>query len=130
LGENWVFATGRRKTSTARVMIKKGEGNITINDKSPDDYFSTKTEVAIMYLPLDVTDNLGKWDFKIKVKGGGFSGQAGAIRHGIARALKEVDPDSKQALTKNGCLTRDSRMVERKKPGRPKARKKFQFSKR
>ena len=128
--DNWVFATGRRKTSVARVMIRSGEGNITINGNSPKDYFPTENEVVTIMKPLEVTDNVGKWDIIINVKGGGFTGQAGAIRHGIARALVEVDPDSKQALSKNKFLTRDSRMVERKKAGKPKARKSFQFSKR
>jgi len=130
LEENWSFATGRRKTSVARVVIKSGEGKLTINDKSPDEFFPTKNEVAFINSPLEATDNFNKWDIKINIKGGGFSGQAGAIRHGIARALLVVDPDSKQSLNKNGFLTRDSRMGERKKPGKPKARKKFQFSKR
>ncbi len=128
--DNWVFATGRRKTSVARVMIRSGEGKITINSKSPQEYFPTENEIVTIMKPLEVTDNIGKWDIRINVKGGGFTGQAGAIRHGIARALVEVDPDSKQALSKGKFLTRDSRMVERKKPGKPKARKSFQFSKR
>jgi len=128
--DNWVFATGRRKISVARVMIRSGEGKITINSKSPQEYFPTENEIVTIMKPLEVTDNIGKWDIRINVKGGGFTGQAGAIRHGIARALVEVDPDSKQALSKGKFLTRDSRMVERKKPGKPKARKSFQFSKR
>ena len=128
--DNWVFATGRRKTSSARVMIRKGEGKIIINGKSPEEYFPTQNEIYTIMKPLEVTDNIGKWDLNITVTGGGFTGQAGAIRHGIARALVEVDPDSKPVLSKNKFLTRDSRMVERKKPGKPKARKSFQFSKR
>ncbi len=128
--DNWTFATGRRKTSVARVMIRSGEGKITINGKTPEEYFPTKNEIHTILKPLEVTDNLDKWDINVTVKGGGFTGQAGAIRHGIARALVEVDPDSKPALSKNKLLTRDSRMVERKKPGKPKARKSFQFSKR
>ncbi|RKX95831.1 MAG: 30S ribosomal protein S9 [Spirochaetes bacterium] len=111
-------------------MIRSGEGKITINSKSPQEYFPTENEIVTIMKPLEVTDNIGKWDIRINVKGGGFTGQAGAIRHGIARALVEVDPDSKQALSKGKFLTRDSRMVERKKPGKPKARKSFQFSKR
>lgn len=111
-------------------MIKGGAGQITINGKSPEEYFPAKGLVIIMNQPLEATDNNGKWDINITVKGGGFSGQAGAVRHGIARAIVQVDPDSKQALTKRGYLTRDSRMVERKKAGQPKARKRFQFSKR
>ena len=128
--DNWTFATGRRKTSVARVMIRSGEGKITINGKTPEEYFPTQNEIHTILKPLEVTDNLDKWDINVTVKGGGFTGQAGAIRHGIARALVEVDPDSKPALSKNKLLTRDSRMVERKKPGKPKARKSFQFSKR
>lgn len=124
------FATGRRKTSVARVMVKSGSGTVTINGKTSDEYFPTKAQVINIRQPLEITDNIDKWDFTITVTGGGFSGQAGAVLHGIARALVEVDPDSKQALSNKGFLTRDSRMVERKKPGRPKARKKFQFSKR
>jgi small subunit ribosomal protein S9 len=130
VADNIVLTTGRRKTSIARVMIKGGAGQITINGKSPEEYFPAKGLVIIMNQPLEATDNNGKWDINITVKGGGFSGQAGAVRHGIARAIVQVDPDSKQALTKRGYLTRDSRMVERKKAGQPKARKRFQFSKR
>jgi small subunit ribosomal protein S9 len=128
--DDYVKTTGRRKTSIARVMVKSGSGTITINGKSPDDYFPTKSHVIIINQPLGATDNMNKWDIRVNVKGGGFSGQAGAIRHGLARALVQVDPDSKQALGKRGFLTRDSRMVERKKAGQPKARKRFQFSKR
>jgi small subunit ribosomal protein S9 len=124
------FATGRRKTSIARVIVKSGSGAMTINGKTPDEYFPTKSQVIQIKRPLEFTDNVEKWDFSIAVTGGGFSGQAGAVLHGIARALVEVDPDSKQALSNKGFLTRDSRMVERKKAGQPKARKKFQFSKR
>ncbi|MBN2323392.1 MAG: 30S ribosomal protein S9 [Spirochaetes bacterium] len=128
--DNWVFATGRRKTSVARVMIRKGNGSILINEVSPDDYFPSKNQVAVIHQPLQVSANTGKWDLKVTVKGGGYNGQAGAIRHAIARALVEVDPDSKNAISKSGYLTRDARMVERKKSGQPKARKRFQFSKR
>ncbi len=130
MADNIVLAAGRRKTSIARVMIKSGKGQIIINGKSPEEYFPAKGLVIIINQPLEATDNNGKWDISISVKGGGFSGQAGAVRHGIARAIVQVDPDSKQALTKRGYLTRDSRMVERKKAGQPKARKRFQFSKR
>ena len=128
--DNWVFATGRRKTSIARVMIKKGKGSILINDRPPDEYFPSKNQVAAINQPIAASENEGKYDMKITVKGGGYTGQAGAIRHGISRALVETDPDAKDALSKGGYLTRDSRMVERKKPGQPKARKRFQFSKR
>lgn len=128
--DNWVITTGRRKTAIARVMAKKGEGKITVNGKDPELYFPTKNDVVLINQPIEITDNNGKLDFNITVKGGGPSGQAGAILHGIARALVEIDPDSRLSLHKRGFLTRDSRMVERKKSGRPKARKKFQFSKR
>ena len=124
------FATGRRKLSIARVMISRGEGGFTVNDRNVEDYFPTKIHAIQVNQPLKITDNEGKWTIRATVSGGGFSGQAGAVRHGIARALLKVDPDSKQALSKSGFLTRDSRMVERKKAGQPKARKKFQFSKR
>ncbi len=128
--DNWSSATGRRKTAIAKVLVKKGAGKITINGKTPEDYFKTDNDIFRINQPIEVTDNNGKWDFKIAVKGSGLSGQAGAVLHGIARALVEVDPDSRLSLHKSGFLTRDSRMVERKKSGRPKARKKFQFSKR
>ena len=128
--DNWVFATGRRKTSIAKVMIRKGNGSILINEISPDDYFPSKNQVEVINQPIQISANAGKWDLKVTVKGGGYNGQAGAIRHGIARALVEVDPDSKGEISKGGYLTRDARMVERKKPGQPKARKRFQFSKR
>ena len=128
--DNWVFATGRRKTSVARVMIRKGNGSILVNEVSPEDYFPSKNQVAVINQPIQVSANAGKWDLKVTVTGGGYNGQAGAVRHGIARALVEVDPDSKNAISKAGYLTRDARMVERKKAGQPKARKRFQFSKR
>ena len=128
--EDWVHATGRRKTSVARVMLKKGSGKIEINGRAPEEYFPTKNDIALMIQPLEVTDSTGKWDIKINVRGGGSSGQSGAILHGISRAILKVDSDARMSLRKSGFLTRDSRMVERKKSGRPKARKKFQFSKR
>ncbi|RKY02860.1 MAG: 30S ribosomal protein S9 [Spirochaetes bacterium] len=130
MSDTWIFATGRRKTSVARVMVNSGTGKMTINGKKPEEYFKTINQLVLIREPLEVTDNLDKYDFKIRVRGGGLSGQAGAIRHGIARAIAEIDPDSRLALRKGGFLTRDARMVERKKPGKPKARKSFQFSKR
>jgi small subunit ribosomal protein S9 len=123
-------ATGRRKTAVAKVWVKPGDGKIFVNGKTVEDYFSTQNDVMIINQPLEATDNRGKWEFRVVVAGGGTSGQAGAVRHGIARALAQADPESKKALRKGGYLTRDSRMVERKKSGRPKARKRFQFSKR
>jgi len=128
--DNWTIRTGRRKTAVARVMIKSGEGKMTINGKDPKNYFHTETDLVLINQPLEAADGVGKWDVQITVTGGGVSGQAGAVRHGIARALAEADPDSKLSLRKSGLLTRDSRMVERKKAGKPKARKRFQFSKR
>jgi small subunit ribosomal protein S9 len=124
------MTTGRRKTSVARVKLRSGSGTMMINGKSPEEYFPTKTHIIIINQPLEVTDSAGKYEINVNVKGGGFSGQAGAVRHGLARAILQADPDSKQALSKRGYLTRDSRMVERKKAGQPKARKRFQFSKR
>jgi small subunit ribosomal protein S9 len=111
-------------------MVKSGEGKMTINGKEPKDYFHTETDLLIINQPLEIINGKDKWDFQITVNGGGIAGQAGAVRHGIARALAEAYPDSKLALRKSGLLTRDSRMVERKKAGKPKARKRFQFSKR
>lgn len=130
MDDTWIFATGRRKTSVARVMVKTGTGKIFINGRKPEEYFKTLNHLVLIREPLEITDNLDKYDFKIRVRGGGLSGQAGAIRHGIARAIAEIDPDSRLSLRKGGFLTRDARMVERKKPGKPKARKSFQFSKR
>jgi small subunit ribosomal protein S9 len=128
--DNLVTSTGRRKTAVAKVSVKPGDGKILVNGKTAEEYFPTQNDVMIIYQPIEVTDNKGKWDFRVVVTGGGTSGQAGAVRHGIARALSQADPDSKKALRKGGYLTRDSRMVERKKSGQPKARKRFQFSKR
>ena len=122
--------TGRRKTAASKVFVKPGDGKITINGKTPEQYFPTKNDVMLIMQPIEATDNAGKWDIQVMVAGGGMSGQAGAVRHGIARALLKADPDSKLALRKGGYLNRDSRMVERKKSGQPKARKRFQFSKR
>ena len=128
MSEEWVQATGRRKTSIARVMLKKGSGKIEINGRAPEEYFPSKNDIALMIQPLEITDSSGKWDIKINVSGGGPTGQSGAILHGLSRAIVKADPDSRMSLHKSGFLTRDSRMVERKKSGRPKARKKFQFS--
>ena len=123
-------ATGRRKSSVARVRLVPGEGNIIINDRELTKYFGLKTLELIIKQPLEATETVGKYDVLANVVGGGISGQAGAIRHGIARALLEVDPDFRLALKRAGLLTRDARMVERKKPGLKKARKASQFSKR
>lgn len=124
------MATGRRKTSVARVRLIPGNGKIVINKRDIDDYFDYDTLKVTVKEPLVVTDTLGKYDVIVNVHGGGFSGQAGAIRHGIARALVEVNEEFKPILRKAGFLTRDARMKERKKYGLKKARKAPQFSKR
>ncbi len=129
--EKVVFlGTGRRKSSIARVRLVEGKGNITINGKSIDEYFGEETLRVIVKQPLTVTNTLSKYDVIAKVQGGGFSGQAGAVRHGIARALNEANGEYRPALKSNGFLTRDPRMKERKKYGLKKARKAPQFSKR
>lgn len=124
------YGTGRRKKSIARVRLLPGTGVITINDRDIDNYFGLETLKVIVRQPFGVTSTQSKFDVKCKVQGGGFTGQAGAIRHGIARALLAVDLEYRQALKKAGFLTRDSRMKERKKYGLKKARKASQFSKR
>ena len=121
---------GRRKTSTARVYVKPGSGEIIVNNKTLEDYFKLKNHQIAATLPLAVTELDGKYDVKVTVSGGGISGQSGAMQLGIARALDDLNDDVHSALKSNGLLTRDDRMVERKKYGRPKARKRFQFSKR
>ena len=125
------YGTGRRKKSIARVYLTSGKGEITVNKRSIDDYFGLETLKTIVRQPLTATDSLGKFDVKVTVHGGGFSGQAGAIRHGISRALLEVDSDEyRPILKKAGFLTRDPRMKERKKYGLKAARRAPQFSKR
>lgn len=124
------YATGRRKTSAARVFLKPGSGKITINKKDAQTYLQSPTNFMIIQQPFGATNVKGQYDCYITVSGGGKSGQAGAIRHGIARALLLVDENNRPALKKAGYLTRDSRMVERKKYGQHKARKSTQFSKR
>lgn len=124
------YGTGRRKSSVARVYIMPGTGKITINKRDIDDYFGLETLKLIVRQPLEETNNTNKFDVKVNVKGGGFTGQAGAIRHGISRALLEADPEYRPALKKAGFLTRDPRMKERKKYGLKAARRAPQFSKR
>lgn len=124
------YGTGRRKTSTARVFVSSGNGNITVNTGSLDNYFGRETARMIVRQPLEVTDMVDKVDVRVTVRGGGGSGQAGAIRHGIARALVDHDETLRAPLRAAGFLTRDAREVERKKVGLRKARKKPQFSKR
>ncbi|MCM1244788.1 MAG: 30S ribosomal protein S9 [Roseburia sp.] len=124
------YGTGRRKSSIARVYLMPGSGKITINKKDMDDYFGLETLKIIVRQPLEATNTADKFDVLVNVKGGGFTGQAGAIRHGIARALNKYDLDLRPTLKKAGYLTRDPRMKERKKYGLKKARRAPQFSKR
>ena len=124
------YGTGRRKDSVARVYLRPGEGNIVVNKRPLEDYFGRDTLKMILRQPLEITDSLKKFDIIVNVHGGGLSGQAGAIRHGISRALLLAMEDSRGALKKEGMLTRDSRKVERKKYGQPGSRKKYQYSKR
>ena len=124
------YGTGRRKDSVARVYLRPGEGNIVVNKRPLEEYFGRDTLKMILRQPLEITDSLKKYDIIVNVHGGGLSGQAGAIRHGISRALLLAMEDSRGALKKEGMLTRDSRKVERKKYGQPGSRKKYQYSKR
>ncbi len=127
---NIAIGTGRRKTATARVFLREGSGKIVINGKDVKEYFPSETQVRLVHQPLLVTSNDSKFDILINVQGGGLNGQAAACLHGISRALTQVDPNCRPALKANGYLTRDSRMVERKKFGQRGARRRFQFSKR
>lgn len=124
------YGTGRRKTSTARVFIRPGTGQITVNDKELDRFFGRKTARMIVRQPLELTDNVAKFDVKVNVEGGGMTGQAGAIRHGLTRALISYDEGLRSSLRKAGYVTRDAREVERKKVGLRKARRATQYSKR
>ncbi len=126
----YFYGTGRRKSSVARVRVYQGTGKITVNDRDIDDYFGLETLKVIVRQPLTLTDNLGKFDIVCRVQGGGVTGQAGAIRHGISRALLQYDENLRSALKKAGFLTRDPRMKERKKYGLKAARRAPQFSKR
>jgi len=126
-----IQTVGRRKNSISRAVMVEGQGTITVNGKTMEEYFQKdETLMAIVMEPLKAVKATNRYDISIKVNGGGSSGQAGAVRHSIARALDKADPSNHGALKKCGFLTRDPRAVERKKPGQPKARKKFQFSKR
>ena len=126
--ENIAIGTGRRKTAVARVFLREGSGKIVVNGKDVKEYFATAEQVRTVNQPLLVTSNTNKFDILINVCGGGLNGQAGACLHGLARALTQVDPNCHQVLRANGYLTRDSRMVERKKYGQRGARRRFQFS--
>ena len=124
------YGTGKRKTSVARVWLKPGSGAITVNNKSIEDYFGRETSKMVARQSLELTENIDKFDIFVTVKGGGDTGQAGAIRHGITKALLACDPELRGGLKKAGFITRDCRVKERKKYGRKAARARFQFSKR
>lgn len=128
--KNLSLGTGRRKTAVARIYLREGKGTITVNDKPAEEYFQNPDLMFVVNQPLDVTDSFKKFDIVINIYGGGKTGQASAIRHGVARALLAHDPANGPVLKANGFLTRDPRMVERKKYGQRGARRKFQFSKR
>jgi small subunit ribosomal protein S9 len=130
MAEQKAYGTGRRKESVARVYLKVGSGNITVNERPLERYFGRETAKMILLQPLELVEQKGKIDVTVNVTGGGLSGQAGAIRHGITRALCAYNPEFRPVLKKAGFITRDARAVERKKYGRPGARKRFQFSKR
>lgn len=130
MAEERIYATGKRKSSIARVWLKAGVGEFNINKRSLDNYFQRETLKMITRHPFELTDTLGKYDVFVNVQGGGTSGQAGAIRHGITKALLEINSDFRPTLKKAGFITRDSRVKERKKYGRKGARARFQFSKR
>ncbi|MFK7783856.1 MAG: 30S ribosomal protein S9 [Crocinitomicaceae bacterium] len=121
---------GRRKTAVARVYMSEGKGSVTVNKRDYKEFFPVAVLQSKIVQPFELTDTVGKYDIKVNVAGGGVNGQVEAIRLGIARALVKVDEENKPLLKEEGLMTRDPRMVERKKPGQPKARKKFQFSKR
>jgi len=127
---NWNYGTGRRKTSVARVFLKKGSGKIVVNGKPVDEFFARETGRMVVRQPLELTGHLESFDIKVNVHGGGETGQAGAIRHGITRALIDYDATLKPSLSQAGFVTRDAREVERKKVGFRKARRRKQFSKR
>jgi small subunit ribosomal protein S9 len=128
--ETQIQAVGRRKTSSARVTIRPGSGQWTINGRTLENYFPRQTLRTRVTEALDATENEGTYDVTVRVQGGGLTGQADAVRLGLARCIVKLDEDNRPVLRSRGLLTRDSRKVERKKPGRPKARKRFQFSKR
>ena len=128
--DNVFYATGKRKCAIARVRMKPGEGKFVINKRALDEYFVNDVSKMVIKQPIELTETSGKYDIYVNVKGGGFSSQAGAIRHGITKALLDIDSDFRGVLKKAGLITRDSRIKERKKYGQRKARAKFQFSKR
>ena len=128
--ENGFYATGRRKEATARVWLKAGTGVVTVNGRDINNYFGRETSKMVLFQPLEMLEHKGKIDLTVNVKGGGLSGQAGAVLHGIAQALTRYEPALRTTVKRAGFLTRDARAVERKKYGQPGARRRFQFSKR
>ena len=130
MAEGRIHTIGKRKSSIARIWMKAGHGAILINKKTMDDYVSRETDKLLIRQPFELTDTVGKYDVFVNVRGGGISGQAGAIRHGISRALVELNPELRKTLKKADLLTRDARVKERKKYGQPGARARFQYSKR
>jgi len=130
MAEKTFYATGKRKSSIARVWMKPGAGKITVNEDELENYFSLETARVMVSQPLEITGTVGQFDISVTVKGGGIKGQAGAIRHGITRALLIIKAEFREVLKKAGLITRDSRVKERKKYGQKGARKRFQYSKR
>jgi len=130
MAEELFHATGKRKTAVARIWMRPGNGEITVNKRALDRYFCRESDRMLIMEPLNIADMLNKYDIYINVRGGGISGQAGAVRHGISRALVDLESGLRDSLKKAGLLTRDSRMKERKKYGQPGARARFQYSKR
>ena len=130
MAEERYYATGKRKSAIARVWMKLGDGKITINKRPIDEYLTTDVAKMIVTQPLELTNTVGRYDIMVNVKGGGYSGQVGAIKHGISRALLHVSPEFREPLKKEGFLTRDPRLKERKKYGLRSARARFQYSKR
>ena len=130
MAQELIHAVGKRKTAVARIWMKPGSGKITINKRPMEEYFTREIDRVMVLEPLKITEKEGQFDIKVNVRGGGISGQAGAIRHGISRALVTVDPELREPLKRGGFLTRDPRMKERKKYGQRGARARFQYSKR
>lgn len=130
MAPKYIHTVGKRKSAIARIWMKPGKGEITINKRTMDEYYLRATSKMVILQPLEITGNVGKYDIKVNVMGGGLNGQAGAIRHAITRALANQEPEARAILKKAGLITRDSRKKERKLPGQPGARKRFQFSKR
>lgn len=130
MAPKYIHTVGKRKTAIARIWMKPGKGEITINRRTLDDYYLRATSKMVIMQPLELTGSAGKYDIRVNVMGGGLSGQAGAIRHAISRALANQDGEARKVLKRAGLLTRDSRKKERKLPGQPAARKRFQYSKR